>query len=305
MSSINTPLVSVIIITYNSSRYVLETLESIKSQSWKYIELIISDDASKDNTVQLCRDWIKENRERFVESKIITVEMNTGISANCNRGLQATTGEWIKLIAGDDVLMDNCIADNLEYVRRFPEASFIVSDMTEIDENSVPIYKKNINEGLAFLMSKSTTEEQLKAYSRWPEFLNTPTFFYRRELLNVIGYCNEKFKIYEDMVMIFKIIGAKVKIHYVNKPTVQYRIHANSASRNKSIDEIREREALDIFRMYQKKNLNVFNLIDLSVYYENWLRFKYKGLYKLKGISYLRKLSLFYWYLKLHGVKNY
>ena len=305
MSSINTPLVSVIIITYNSSRYVLETLESIKSQSWKYIELIISDDASKDNTVQLCRDWIKENRERFVESKIITVEMNTGISANCNRGLQATTGEWIKLIAGDDVLMDNCIADNLEYARRLPEASFIVSDMTEIDENSVPIYKKNINEGLAFLMSKSTTEEQLKAYSRWPEFLNTPTFFYRRELLNVIGYCNEKFKIYEDMVMIFKIISAKVKIHYVNKPTVQYRIHANSASRNKSIDEIREGEALDIFRMYRKRNLSVFNLIDLSIYYENWLRFKYEGLYKLKGGSYLRKLSLFYWYLKLHGVKNY
>jgi glycosyltransferase involved in cell wall biosynthesis len=53
MTNRATPLVSIIIITYNSSRYVLETLESIKSQTWDNIQLIVSDDGSRDNTA-LC-----------------------------------------------------------------------------------------------------------------------------------------------------------------------------------------------------------------------------------------------------------
>ena len=54
-------LVSVVVITYNSEKYILETLESIKTQSYKNLELIISDDCSKDDTVMICRDWL-DNR---------------------------------------------------------------------------------------------------------------------------------------------------------------------------------------------------------------------------------------------------
>lgn len=305
MNKTSMPLVSVIIITYNSSRYVLETLESIKAQTWGNIQLIISDDASKDDTVRVCADWIKENRQRFQETKLVTVEKNTGIAANCNRGIREAKGEWVKLIAGDDALMDNCITDNLDYVKRFPEASFIVSDMQEMDENSIITKKQTTNESLIFLTSKKSTKKQLKAYARWPEFLNTPTFFYKHELYSLIGYCDEEFKILEDTSMIFRIISKNIKIHYLNTPTVKYRVHSNSISRDQSINNKREKEALNIFRKYRKKNLNMFNPIDLSVYYESWLRFKYKGFYGIKGTSVLRKFSLFYWYLKFNGVKSY
>ena len=52
------PLVSVVIITYNSEKTIIETLESIKNQTYKNIELIISDDFSKDNTVEICKQCI-------------------------------------------------------------------------------------------------------------------------------------------------------------------------------------------------------------------------------------------------------
>lgn len=305
MNKSNTPLVSVVVITYNSSRHILETLESVKAQTWKDIQLVISDDASRDDTVQVCSEWIKENKSRFLETKIITVEKNTGTSANCTRGFRETTGEWVKLIAGDDVLLDNCIADNLEYVERFPEACFVISDVQEIDENSLFIETNKKNEALIFITDKKSKKDQLKAYSRWPEFLNTPTFFYKKELIDIIGYYDEEFKIYEDMAMVFKIIEAEIKMHYLRKPTVKYRVHPNSTSRSKLIDEIREKEALKIFKKYRKKNLCLFNPLDLSVYYESWLRFKYKGFFGIKGDSILRKFSLFYWYLKFNGVKNY
>ena len=63
-------LVSIITPTYNSAKYVLETLESIKSQTYHNIELIISDDASQDNTVDICELWLKENKERFRNSDL-------------------------------------------------------------------------------------------------------------------------------------------------------------------------------------------------------------------------------------------
>lgn len=56
------PLVSVSVITYNSAKTVLETLESIKAQTYQNLELIVSDDCSTDNTVELCRNWIEQNK---------------------------------------------------------------------------------------------------------------------------------------------------------------------------------------------------------------------------------------------------
>lgn len=55
MSSTN-PLVSVVVITYNSSKYIVETLNSVKKQTYKNIELIITDDCSTDNTVSVIKD---------------------------------------------------------------------------------------------------------------------------------------------------------------------------------------------------------------------------------------------------------
>ena len=76
------PLVSINITTYNSSKFIIETLESAKMQTYQNIELIVSDDSSVDNTVELCKKWIEKNKERFVRCKVITVEKNTGIAAN-------------------------------------------------------------------------------------------------------------------------------------------------------------------------------------------------------------------------------
>ena len=121
----NQPLVSVPVITYNSAKFVLETLESIKAQTYQNIELIISDDCSTDNTVELCQQWVEQNKNRFVRTQIITSEVNTGVSANGNRGRDACQGGWIKGIAGDDLLMPNCIADCVEYVQQHPNVIYL------------------------------------------------------------------------------------------------------------------------------------------------------------------------------------
>src|SRR5947209_20083704 len=111
------PLVSVIVITYNSASTVLETLISIKQQTLQNIELIITDDCSYDTTVEVCLNWLNLNRERFVNVTILKADKNTGVAANCNRGLKASTGQWIKFIAGDDILLTDCLYNNLHFSR--------------------------------------------------------------------------------------------------------------------------------------------------------------------------------------------
>lgn len=305
MNTSNAPLVSVVLITYNSSKYVLETLESVKNQIWENIELIVSDDGSSDDTTMICSNWLVENQERFHNVQLITVAENTGIPANCNRGLRAVNGQWVKTISGDDILLSNCISDNLQYARRFPEASFIVSDVQEIDENSITMRDEVINEGVIFIAGMHSSKKQLKAYTRWPVFLNVPTFFCKVEIIEKVGYCDEDFRIYEDTTMVIRMMEQGVQMYYMQRPTVAYRIHRNSISRSEKVNDRREKEAFRVFKKYRVKHLNILNPLDLSVYYECWLRFKYKGFYGRRGDSILRKLSLFYWYMKFNGVKSY
>ncbi len=116
---------------------------------------------------------------------------------------------------------------------------------------------------------------------------------------------DEDFRIYEDTTMVIRMMEQDFRMHYMKIPTVAYRIHESSISRSEEVNDRREKEALKVFTKYRVKHLNVFNPLDLSVYFESWLRFNYKGIYGYKGDSFLRKLSLFYWYMKLNGVKSY
>ena len=95
--------VSVVVITNNSVKCIIDTLESVKEQTYKNIELIVSDDGSTDETLTLVKEWLDINEGRFTHNSIVESEINTGITKNCNRGTKVAIGKYIKLIAGDDL----------------------------------------------------------------------------------------------------------------------------------------------------------------------------------------------------------
>ena len=103
------PLVSIAVITYQSSPYVVETLESIAKQTYRNIELIISDDGSNDGTVDVCMEWLSVNGNRFVRTEVLTVPANTGTSANYNRAEDACRGDWVMTVDGDDMLFPDAV----------------------------------------------------------------------------------------------------------------------------------------------------------------------------------------------------
>lgn len=217
-------LVSIIVATYNSSQYIIETLESAKAQTYPNIELIITDDGSTDTTIELCGNWIELNRSRFVRSEILTVEKNTGIPKNMNRGVKSSKGSWIKFIAGDDILLPNVIQSSVDFVTK-NDFKIVVSKLTVFDENgTIENQTENYNATAQWFTAKSQ-QDQKKSYLRVPVMLNIPTIFYHRSVVEDIGYYDEEIRLLEDQPFIIKSLLKGYRIGFNEDITVKYRKH--------------------------------------------------------------------------------
>ena len=73
----NSVLVTVVVLSYNSCSTIIETLNSVKEQTYNNIELIITDDASTDTTIEICRQWLQLNSKYFYHCNLITSAFNT------------------------------------------------------------------------------------------------------------------------------------------------------------------------------------------------------------------------------------
>lgn len=270
----NNPLVSVIVITYNSSKFVLETLESIKAQTYQNIELVISDDSSNDDTVLLCKNWIEENKDRFVSITVVESPVNTGIPANCNRGVNSANGEWIKLIAGDDALMPNCIKDNVEFISDNKNIKIAFSCslryLNQFDDQFF-IGKYPFSTESRFYLEETDHYEQYKLLIRG-NIVNAPTVFMFKKTIEEVGLFDERFKYLEDYPLWLKLTKAGFQFYFLNKVTVRHRYHDN-ATDSKMIDTLYKNSyynSLDFFKIYIFPNLAIPEM--LSNYYNLYIR---------------------------------
>lgn len=226
------PLVSIIIISYNSSKFISDTLESVKDQTYKNIELIISDDNSKDETLDICKEWISKNAGRFVCVKVIPSLVNTGISANCNRGIANSSGEWLKILAGDDLLYPDAIQifineinnDILNKKLVYHGDDRILQDDKLIKEESDEYVDPSIQK---FNQEETSAYEQYRILLRFCP-VSAPTAILHRTIFQSIGDFDERFKFWEDRPMWLKLTSNGIKMHFVNEKIVMYRRHSNS-----------------------------------------------------------------------------
>jgi len=226
-------LISVIIVTYNSSLFVAETLESIYKQTWNDLELIITDDCSEDSTLEVCREWLIKNRERFVHAEIIASEKNTGVSANANRGLHAAKGEWIKFLGADDTLKPRCIEDNMSFITSNPKIKALFSrielyrDTFEASTfvKTIPIDPFDQHSILALGRSPLSQYKLLLTSDR---IHFTPSVFLHRETLISLGGYDERFPMLEDYPLWLKLTRNGHKLFFLDKVTVNYRQHSNA-----------------------------------------------------------------------------
>lgn len=253
-------LVSVIVITYNSARFVLQTLESVFRQTYQEIELIVSDDCSKDNTMDLCKQWIEEQKTRFSRAEFVQTPSNGGICRNYNFALKHANGDWIKYIAGDDILEDNCIE---RFVANIKTNTYLYTCITKHLQNETgetSLYQTRVPD--------TTAWRQARFMLKYLYGINGPTLFVERRHLTKLGGFEEKYPMIEDWPIAIRFATNGNRIGIVNEPLVQWRIYGNSISHSNHSFAISLREAWYDYTMhYCWKYLLPFH------HYHYWLNY--------------------------------
>ena len=226
----NQPLVSVPIITYNSSETILETLESIKGQTYQNIELIISDDCSTDNTVEICQQWVEQNKDRFVRAVVITSPINTGVSGNCNRSKDACQGEWIKGLAGDDALLPTCIEEFVKYVNQYPDTIHVFCRMEGFGISKEKV-DDIMNRYFDYSFFSLSAEEQYRRLVFKGNCVPAPAGFCRlRKEISNIPANDERIPMIEDYPKWINLTKRGIQLRFIDKTLVRYRVSENSLS---------------------------------------------------------------------------
>ena len=225
--------VSVVIITYNSGVFVEETLESVKCQTYPYLELIVTDDCSEDNTVEICRKWLSENSQRFISYKIITSKKNTGVAANANRGLIAAHGEWIKFLGADDTLKAECIEDNMSMITSNQEIKVLFSQVEIYRDTFEPhnLIKRSPDfpyHSKSIFAPTRNAQSQYKMLLLCDRIHFTPSVFLHRETMLSLGGYDERFRLLEDYPLWLNLTKNGYKLYFMDKVTVCYRQHSNA-----------------------------------------------------------------------------
>lgn len=226
------PLVTVGVIAYNSAKTIVETLDSVRSQTYplSQIELLIADDCSLDKTVKIVETWLKEYGGVFESTRILKSTTNQGIAHNTNQALRAAKGEYYKGIAADDILLETCIEEYVDYMTLHPDVSAMfcrVQPFGTKDEE----YAQKVREMFDISFFDKTIDEQLNYLYRYRTCLPAPTSFLRIKFLREHNIeCDERIPFIEDYPLWINLLRAGARFAYLDKENVLYRVGGITSS---------------------------------------------------------------------------
>jgi len=226
---IKSKLVSVIIPAYNHDQYILYTLNSLLSQTYSNIEIIIINDHSTDTTDKVVKEFIKQHQLNNI--KYFVNPENMGISKTLNRGIEICTGEFVSFLASDDYYEIDKIEKQVEFLAKNKNVGLVFSDVNIVNNKGEFLttwskYKRNYKK--YFLNGLPNANIYLKLISE--TFIPAASTMVRKAVLHEIGCFDEKMKI-EDTDLNLRI-SEKYPIGYIDICLANYRLHGLNASRN-------------------------------------------------------------------------
>lgn len=219
-------LVSVIVLSYHSEPYILETLESVYRQTYGPLELIVADDGSTDRTAEVARAWIAEKKDRFVNCVVRVNEVNQGIPGNLNSAIRMAQGKYIKTIAADDLLRPDCIEVNTRTCEEkgYQHLCTWLVKFMDTDQGR----KTWIEEPCRSFFEASAQRQNWMLLRK--NYVYGSIFFFRKDYLEALGLYDERYRMLEDYPMWMKITAHGDQLHLLEHPTVEYRISQSSIS---------------------------------------------------------------------------
>ena len=234
-------------LTYNQESYVFEHLESIKYQILNCgkdvkVYFVLSDDASKDNTVKYVQMWLDTNKELFAGIKIVAKESNNGIVSNFLTILDNIHTSNYKILAGDDLYYKNNVFELAKH------SNFVITPTIYFDGDSIIKGKKrDRHKILLFHQEKGKLKEYLAKRLRYSNCIDAPGVFLNYDLLDQ-GLFDElrNYQWIEDAPMWNYLFNKKkIDVKVLQEPYILYRSEVgisknkNHSARNRFEGDVR------------------------------------------------------------------
>lgn len=253
-------LISVVVIAYNEAEIIKTTLDSIYHQTYPRLELIVTDDFSRDDTVRVVTEWMHKNAERFERAVVVTSTCNTGVSANVNRGIQSISGRYFATVAGDDIWYPEKISLEFDYlISNGYDMVFSKIDVIGKNELAVKELRNFCEEGYRSI--EAGYVEQKKMILKH-NIVAGPSWGVRtKESYDKMGGFDEAYPFLDDYPYLYRYIMNGGEIHLLDKVLAQYNLGDTNLS--KSRNKLFEKSEMD-FILKEK----VYGLLKEKMYFE-------------------------------------
>lgn len=225
----NKPLASIVIPCYNHEKYIGSCLNSVIGQTYENIEVLICDDCSTDKSFFEIKKIESILKSRFNRVVILQNEKNLGLVKNINKLIKLSNGEYIKILASDDMLLPNSIETSIDYLSINNDVDVLHTNAYIVNEMaSLPVFSKDIigiahTKVVKYLFPLTVSSVLIK------NGIVAPSVIIPKKTYEKYGLFDEKLY-FEDKEYWVRVLAGKGKIGYLNKFTCYYRIVEGSVS---------------------------------------------------------------------------
>lgn len=208
------PLVSIITVTYNSDKYINDTIESILNQTYNNIEYIIVDGLSTDNTL----DIINSYKHKFNGRMKLISEKDKGIYDAMNKGILKAEGEIIGILNSDDFYVSNFVIEKVVNTFLNNNIDSVYSDLEYVD----PINTDKI-------IRKWKAGKYIKGKYILGWHPPHPTFFVKKEIYDTYGAFDLNFEIASDYEIMLRFLEKyNISTYYIPEILIKMRMGGKS-----------------------------------------------------------------------------
>lgn len=216
-NTVDLPLVTVIIASYNHGQYIEESIRSVLNQTYKNIELLVIDDGSSDDSVERISALQKEHGFYF------KVQKNQGLSSTLNDAISVSKGRFIAPFGSDDVMLAERIALQVAHMATAPDAGICAGNIEKINAQGQVKERQRVRPA-----RRLNFDDMFLATQPGPP---APTLLFRREALEKVGGFDPKIRL-EDLYIALKITRAGYFIDVLQPVLAQYRTHDTNTYKN-------------------------------------------------------------------------
>lgn len=253
------PLVSIVIPVHNGEKYIKESIDSCINQMYENVEVIVVDDESTDNTLNILKEY-------GGKIKVISVKKQTGLGNVINIGIREAKGKYIARLDADDVMYPTRLEKQIQYLESNPKCVAVGGQIDVIDENG------DIKNHREYAIEDKDIRKNMFLFSPFAH----PSVTIRKSNLENIGLYPENMWKVED-VKLFFLLSKEGKFHNISDTVIKYRMTFNTQSQSNMVEhfkrtnEIREWAIKELDIKPTFREILIWNIQKIGVYILNIL----------------------------------